>query len=65
MFRVKYFKDHVYQYSPDMVASFNTLEEARIFARTIVAKASECVGVHIEMDPEVYGPEDPEEASGE
>lgn len=65
MFRVKYFKDHVYQYSPDMVATFSTLEEARIFAKTIIAKVAECVAVHVEMDPEIYGPEDPEEVGEE
>lgn len=65
MYIVKYFKERVLEHYPDMVNKFQTIEEARIFAKTIISSATEVHSVKIEMDPEWYGPEDPEEVGEE
>lgn len=65
MYVVKYFKSAVYEYSPDLTAKFHTVEEARIFAKTITSTADECRSVKIEMEPEWYAPEDAEKEDEE
>ena len=61
MFRVKVYKEQVYEFMPDLVLCFDTLEEAEMFASIVVEKAAQLAAVHIEMDRKVYGPKEEKE----
>ncbi len=60
MYRVMVYREHVYEYSPDLTLNFETLEEAEMFKDIVFDKAEKVTAVHIDMDRKIYGPKEEE-----